>query len=61
MESATIRRAPPLPGLIQLSLIGLLVTLAAVAWTLTDDRMSGMDAGPGTDPGRWGSSSGSGW
>jgi predicted metal-binding membrane protein len=51
MESATIRRAPPLPGLIQLGLIGLLVTLAAVAWALTDDRMSGMDAGPGTDPG----------
>ena len=54
MESAAIRRAPPLPGLIQLGLIGLLVTLAAVAWTLTDDRMSGMDAGPGTDPGALG-------
>jgi predicted metal-binding membrane protein len=54
MESATIRRAPPLPGLIQLGLIGLLVTLAAVAWALTDDRMSGMDAGPGTDPGALG-------
>jgi predicted metal-binding membrane protein len=54
MESATIRRAPPLPGLIQLGLIGLLVTLAAVAWVLTDDRMSGMDAGPGTDPGTLG-------
>jgi predicted metal-binding membrane protein len=54
MESATIRRAPPLPGLIQLGLIGLLVTLATVAWALTDDRMSGMDAGPGTDPGALG-------
>ena len=54
MESATIRRAPPLPGLIQLGLIGLLVTLAAVAWALADDRMSGMDAGPGTDPGALG-------
>jgi predicted metal-binding membrane protein len=51
MESATIRRVPPLPGLIQLGLIGLLVVLAAVAWALTDDRMGGMDAGPGTDPG----------
>jgi predicted metal-binding membrane protein len=54
MESATIRRAPPLPGLIQLGLIGLLVALAAVAWAVTDDRMAGMDAGPGTDPGTLG-------
>jgi predicted metal-binding membrane protein len=54
MESATIRRVPPLPGLIQLGLIGLLVVLAAVAWAATDDRMSGMDAGPGTDPGTLG-------
>src|SRR5213083_2513381 len=51
MESATLRRAPPLPGLIQLGLIGLLLILAAVAWTLTDQQMSGMDAGPGTEPG----------
>ncbi len=55
MESATIRRgAPPLPGLIQLGLIGLLVALAAVAWVITGDQMSGMDAGPGTDPGALG-------
>jgi predicted metal-binding membrane protein len=54
MESASIRRAPPLPGLIQLGLIGLLFTLAAVAWIVTDDQMSGMDAGPGTDPGTLG-------
>jgi predicted metal-binding membrane protein len=54
MESASIRRVPPLPGLIQLGLIGLLVVLAAVAWAATDDRMSGMDAGPGTDPGTLG-------
>jgi len=54
MESTTIRRAPPLPGLIQLGLIALLVILAAVAWTVTSDQMSGMDAGPGTDPGALG-------
>src|SRR5436190_9372082 len=54
MESASIRRAPPLPGLIQLGLIGLLVALAAIAWALTSDQMSGMDAGPGTDPGTLG-------
>jgi predicted metal-binding membrane protein len=54
MESATLRRPPPLPGLIQLGLVALLVILAAIAWTLTDARMSGMDAGPGTDPGTLG-------
>jgi predicted metal-binding membrane protein len=54
MESASIRRAPPLPGLIQLGLIGLLFVLAAVAWIVTDNQMSGMDAGPGTDPGTLG-------
>ena len=51
MESAALRRAPPLPALLQVGLIGLLVLLAAVAWALTDDRMAGMDAGPGTDLG----------
>jgi predicted metal-binding membrane protein len=51
MESATLRRAPPLPGLIQLGLIGALIVLAAIAWAVTDNQMAGMDAGPGTDPG----------
>jgi predicted metal-binding membrane protein len=32
-------------------LVGLLFVLAAVGWLVTDDRMAGMDAGPGTDPG----------
>ena len=54
MESAALRRPPPLPGLIQVGLIFGLLLLAAVAWALTDDRMSGMDAGPGTDPGTLG-------
>jgi predicted metal-binding membrane protein len=54
MESATTRRAPPLPGLIQLGLIGLLVVLAAVAWAITNEQMAGMDGGPGTDPGALG-------
>ncbi|HEY7150929.1 MAG TPA: DUF2182 domain-containing protein, partial [Solirubrobacterales bacterium] len=54
MESATIRRAPPLPGLIQLGLIGLLLVLAAIAWAVTNEQMTGMDAGPGTDPGSLG-------
>src|ERR687887_1936865 len=56
MESATLprRRPPPLPGLIQVGLLGLLLALAAIAWLLTDNQMSGMDAGPGTDPGALG-------
>jgi predicted metal-binding membrane protein len=51
MESATLRRAPPLPALLQAGLIGLLLVGAVIAWTVTDERMSGMDAGPGTDLG----------
>jgi predicted metal-binding membrane protein len=51
MESAALRRAPQLPGRIQLGLVGLLVGIAFVAWLATSDQMSGMDAGPGTDPG----------
>jgi len=54
MESEALRRVPPLPSLIQLGLVGLLVTLAAVAWAITNDQMVGMDAGPGTDPGTLG-------
>jgi predicted metal-binding membrane protein len=54
MESATLRRAPPLPGLIQLGLVGLLLLLAAVAWAVSDQQMSGMDVGPGTYPGTLG-------
>jgi predicted metal-binding membrane protein len=54
MESATVRRIPPLTGLIQLGLIGILVALAAVAWAITADQMAGMDTGPGTDPGTLG-------
>jgi predicted metal-binding membrane protein len=39
---------------IQLGLIALLLSLAALAWAITGERMSGMDAGPGTDPGTLG-------
>jgi predicted metal-binding membrane protein len=54
MESASIRRAPPVPGLIQVGLVALLLVLAAIAWAATDNQMSGMDSGPGTDPGTFG-------
>jgi predicted metal-binding membrane protein len=54
MESAALRQAPAKPGLFQLGLVGLLLGLAAAAWIATGDRMEGMDAGPGTDPGTLG-------
>jgi predicted metal-binding membrane protein len=54
MESAAVRRVPQLPDLIRLGLIGLLLALALVGWLVTDERMVGMDAGPGTDPGTFG-------
>ena len=38
----------------QLATLAALVALAAVAWLLSDTRMAGMDAGPGTDPGTFG-------
>src|SRR5262245_3894116 len=54
MESATLRRVPPLPSAVQLGLVLVLLILAAVAWAMTGDRMAGMDAGPGTDLGGFG-------
>src|SRR3954468_5121359 len=38
----------------RIALIGGLFGLAAIAWWATDQRMSGMDMGPGTDPGTLG-------
>jgi len=54
VESASLRRAPALPELIRLGLISTLLLLAAVGWLVTDERMAGMDMGPGTDPGTFG-------
>jgi predicted metal-binding membrane protein len=54
MESATLRPTRPLTGLASVALIGLLLALAATAWVLTGDRMSGMDDGPGTALGGFG-------
>ena len=50
------RVSSPAPMLLawRLAIIGALVVLAAVAWWMTDLRMGGMDAGPGTDPGALG-------
>jgi predicted metal-binding membrane protein len=52
--AASLRRAPPLPELIRFALIGTLLLLAVVGWLVTDERMAGMDMGPGTDPGTLG-------
>jgi predicted metal-binding membrane protein len=54
MESATLRRPPALPEVLRFSLLGLLLLLALVGWAVTDARMQGMDAGPGTDLGTLG-------
>jgi predicted metal-binding membrane protein len=50
MESATLRRAS-LSGHVQTALIALLLALAVGSWALTDERMAGMDGGPGTELG----------
>ena len=50
--------AARLPGVYsdprRLALVAVLIVLAAVGWVVTDERMAGMDAGPGTDPGALG-------
>ena len=53
-RSSAIRRPASRPLDRQLALIGVLLTLAAVAWVITARRMAGMDAGPWTDPGALG-------
>ena len=49
--ATTLRRTPPLPAVIQAVLIASLLAIAAVCWAVTNDRMGGMDAGPGTELG----------
>lgn len=44
----------PLPARVHRGLIALLLVLAVIGWVITDERMAGMDAGPGTDPGALG-------
>jgi predicted metal-binding membrane protein len=51
---ASFRYAPPLPDVVRLGLVGILFGLSAVGWLVTDERMAGMDMGPGTDPGTLG-------
>jgi predicted metal-binding membrane protein len=51
MEAATLARTPPRSGPVQAALVASLLVVAAGAWAVTGDRMSGMDAGPGTELG----------
>jgi predicted metal-binding membrane protein len=50
MEASVRRLSVPLVYW-RIALVGVLCVLAAIAWWWTVDRMSGMDMGPGTDPG----------
>jgi predicted metal-binding membrane protein len=54
MESATVRRSTPFNGPAEVGLVASLILLAVAAWILSDERMAGMDAGPGTDLGGFG-------
>ena len=54
MSAAALRRTPPPGGLAQARVVVLLLALAAAAWALTDRRMGGMDAGPGSELGELG-------
>ena len=42
------------PARFQVGVLASLLALAALGWFLTNERMVGMDAGPGTNPGSLG-------
>jgi predicted metal-binding membrane protein len=52
MEAARLPRVYADPR--RLVLVALLLALPIVGWLVTNDRMAGMEAGPGTDPGALG-------
>src|SRR2546423_6638622 len=52
MSTLRVRAVPRGRG--PLPLVAALLALAAVGWLVTGHRMSGMDAGPGTEPGALG-------
>jgi predicted metal-binding membrane protein len=51
VESATLTAPPSLSRTTRRGLVAGLLVTAAVAWVISDERMQGMDAGPGTDLG----------
>jgi predicted metal-binding membrane protein len=54
MSTVALRRTPAPGGLAQARVVVLLLALAGTAWALTDWRMGGMDAGPGSELGELG-------
>jgi predicted metal-binding membrane protein len=57
MRTVGIARSQPLGAVVDragVALVAALIALAGLAWTITGERMAGMDAGPGTDPGALG-------
>ena len=51
MEASALRRPAALPGWVQVGVVAVLLGVAAAGWAVTDERMAGMDAGPGTELG----------
>jgi predicted metal-binding membrane protein len=51
VSAAALRRTQPPAALAQTQVVVLLLALAGAAWALTDRRMGGMDAGPGSELG----------
>jgi len=51
MSAAALHHPTRHRGPAQARVVVLLIALAVAAWVLTDRRMSGMDAGPGTELG----------
>jgi predicted metal-binding membrane protein len=51
MNATTLRRTPPAGDQAPAGVFLLLLGLTAAAWALTERRMGGMDAGPGTELG----------
>jgi predicted metal-binding membrane protein len=49
--ASSAQQRPVRPVRFQVGIFASLLGLAALAWLLTRERMIGMDAGPGTDPG----------
>jgi predicted metal-binding membrane protein len=57
MRSASTARSQLLGASVDptgVALVAALIALAGLGWIITDERMAGMDAGPGTDPGALG-------
>ncbi|MBA3264740.1 MAG: DUF2182 domain-containing protein [Thermoleophilaceae bacterium] len=57
MRSVSTARPRPLGASVDrtgVALVAALIALAGLGWMITDERMAGMDAGPGSDPGALG-------